>query len=358
MRDLPSEIRTYVDTSAPPIGMDELDVSYVEAPSAAAPGVHPLDRATSRTRTRLLGMAAAALVGIVVIAIAGPWSAFVSTDASKKASPSAALPLLGFSGHAPFLARYVPNTRYTVFDVPDLDATVTIQLDVYSRAVPDPWGGTAIGTAGSIRVGERDVPVEVRASRFGQTVVLARWEPSEGTFAMLSVDDPALSRSDASERLREAAMRIDRRSQRDFVAALHSRGPFDQNLTPLVPSLSGDVFLRQTSPTGEIQLEVTLESGIVVTIEITGPMAEAPGSAYDPGGEPVTVRGRRGYVFDLDVDFLGERSRALSWLEDGQVITVKANRPIDDRRLLEIAESLRTPSIEDWGTLVFPTAES
>jgi hypothetical protein len=356
MRDLPSEIRTYVDTSAPPIGMDELDVSYVEAPSAAAPGVHPLDRASSRTRTRILGMAAAALVGIVVIAIAGPWSAFVSTDASKKASPSAALPLLGFSGQAPFLARYVPNTRYTVFDVPDLDATVTIQLDVYSRAVPDPWGGTAIGTAGSIRVGERDVPVEVRATRYGQTVLLARWEPSEATFAMLSVDDPGLSRSDAHERLRGAAMRIDRRSQRDFVAALHARGPFDQNLTPLVPSLSGDVVLRQTSPTGEIQLELTREGGIVVTIEINGPMT-APDGPYDPGGEPVTVRGRPGYLFDLDVDFLGERIRALSWLEDGQVITVKANRPIDDRRLLEIAESLRTPSLEDWGTLVFPATD-
>jgi hypothetical protein len=252
------------------------------------------------------------------------------------------------------VGRFVPKESYRVFDLspssPSPDATIVAQLDVQATDHSSVWGGTKAGAAGSIEIDGRVVPVEVRASSYGQTVLVARWQVAPGAQAELSADHPSLE--DAEAALRSAAPRVTRHSVDEFTAAVRGVGREVSYMTPLVPPDGRGTTITELVPTRLLTFSVAEGDGSAIDLEISGPMDSAEG--YAEHGEAVTVRGRRGYFFSLTNDFTKQPVNGLVWHEGRGLVALSTTGPLDRQRALELAESLRAPTEEEWEALLYP----
>jgi hypothetical protein len=353
MRDLPSDLRNYVDMSAPTITIEELRAPYV-APAPPSGGRRPDARPRRHRARRLLPAIGFALLAAVLVTVARatPWDD--GSRAKATVLPGTELPVLGFAGQPMVVGRFVPKESYRVFDLsptsPSPDATIVAQLDVQAVDHSGVWGGTEAGAAGSVDIEGQDVPIEVRTASADHADLVARWQVAPGVQGELSASHR--SREDAEAALRSAAARVGQRSVDDFTAAVRGGGREVSYMTPLVPPGGRGTTIKELFPTRSLTLSVADGDGSAIDLEISGPMDSAEG--YAEHGEAVTVRGRRGYFFSLTNDATRQPVNGLVWHEGRGLVTLSTSRPLDRHRALELAESLREPSTEEWEALLYP----
>lgn len=365
MTNLAEELRAYIDREAPPIALEDLPSPSEEGGADA--GDQPRARGGDRARARRVVLVAAAILVVALIAGSvlslgrGDRTSVVETGGNAVAETSVP-PFLGFRDQPLRVGGIRPGIGYRVFDVPDRDGALQAELIVYREGGCDVWwcgGGRATGQIGVVTTDGRDVSVEdvVRAYRdlvLGNTLLVARWSPARGYVAELSAEYIDGRRAEAEERLRSAAARVSRFSRAEFEAALGDRGPHGENVTPLVPGKSFRTVLVESYPEDHVTLAVTAGAQQVEVTIRHGAYAADFDAYYADHGRPVSVRDTTAYVFDIRDDAAGTTIGNLAWVENDNLVSVTAPRPVDDADLVEVAESLRRPSEDEWSALLFP----